>query len=1072
MSRRTVALTLAVLCLCPAAFAQTVEATLSGTVADPTGAIVAGALITATEISQGASRTATANEAGYYSIPDLKPGAYRVTAEAAGFKKEVRTDLELQVKQTARLDFHLTLGAVSDSVQVTAAGVALNTGDATVGQVIQNRAVVELPLNGRNYLELAQLTVGVAPANGSRTGPAGAFAALGQHGYQTRVILDGGDNSSGGSGGQIGREAQAVTPSIDAVQEFKVVTNNNSAEYGFRMGGTVIVSTKAGTNQLHGTLFEFLRNDQLDAANYFAVGQPKPPYRRNEFGGTVGGPVVKDKTFFFFAYDATRTRQSLATISTVPLPAELTGNFAGAGLSPIFDPLTTTKAATGKNTRLQFPGNVIPAARFDAVSSKVGGLYPAPNLGGIANNYYYAGSFADNPNEVDSRVDHIFNSKNRAFARYSRRWNDQATPGPLPLPADGAAWTTLNLQANSLAADLNTTVTPSLDNDFRLGYSTLNTNLGIPATQNLNQQYGIKGLGDYGAFNQQGMAAFIVNGFDSLGSKNSTPNRNNLDLYSLSDDLLKVRGRHAIKFGFGALREGVYRKTAKASRGQLTFDGSYSNNPSASGASGSAMADLLLGDAQKMQVSNLAGETVVSHNYSTYVQDDWRVFDKFTLNLGLRWDMFGAPSYGNSNVSIYRFTPGSPNYQLLYPKDGGDCGCARDWNNFAPRIGFAYQARPTTVIRAGYGIFYGQPDGIADTSGHWFNQAPSFDNISLTGDKAAAPALQVAGGFPAGIINTSVVPAGVAVNVAYNFVPTQYSMQWFVDVQQQLARNSVVTLSYLGSGTRHMNQSINLNQPPPGAGTVASRSPFPFFNTISLNAPIANAAYDAFSAKVEKRYSKGLMLLASYTWSHAIDSAEENLNGSTGQDPENNFDMRNQRSNSIFDLRHRFVSSVVYDLPFAAGKGLLHTALGGWQVAGIMNLYTGTPISPLVSTDNSNTGTTNRPNRTANGALDSSQRSIYRWFDLSAFTVPALYAYGNAGRNILSGPGTRNLDLKIGKTFNFTERWHLQFRAEMFNAFNTPNFLTPNPNIDLPQGGQITSAKSARDIQLGLKLLF
>jgi hypothetical protein len=1070
MPRRSLLLaTAAFILLSSAGFAQTVEATLTGTVLDPSEAVIAGAVVTATEVNQGVTRTANTNEVGYYSIPDLKPGTYRISAAAGGFKTEVRTEVELQVKQTARLDFHLALGAVNDSVQVTAAGVALHTDDSTVGQVVQNRAVVGLPLNGRNYLELAQLTAGVAPANGSRTAASGGFAALGQHGYQTRVILDGVDNSSGGSGGQIGREAQAVTPSIDAVQEFKVVTNNNSAEYGFRMGGTVIVSTKAGTNQLHGTLFEFLRNDALDAANYFAAGQPKPPYRRNEFGGTVGGPVVKDRTFFFVAFDGTRTRQSQATISTVPTPAMLDGNFAG--LNPIYDPLTTAKGSNGKNTRTLFPGNLIPTTRFDAVSSKVARVYPSPNLPG-ANNYYYAGSFSDNPNEVDSRLDHIFGNRNRAFVRYSRRWNDQSTPGPLPLPADGAAWTTLDLQANSLAADLNTTVSASVNNDFRLGYSTLNTNLGIPTSANLNAQYGVAGLQNFGAFNQQGLAAFVVNGFDSLGSKNSNPNRNNLDLYSLSDDLMKVHGRHTIKVGFGVLREGIYRKTAKAARGQLTFDGSYSNNPSAAAGTGSALADLLLGDAQKMQVSNLAGETVVTHNYSAYAQDDWRIFDKLTLNLGVRWDMFGAPSYGNSNVNIFQFTPGTQNYQILYPKDGGDCGCDRTWKNFAPRVGFAYQARPSTVIRSGFGVFYGQPDGIQDTSGRFFNQAPSFNNVTVNGDKAAQPALVVASGFPGSIVNTNVVPQNVGVNAAYRFMATQYAMQWFVDVQQQIARNSVATLTYIGSGTRHIGQSVNVNQPAPGPGTIASRSPFPFFNTISLNSPIANAGYNAFTAKFEQRYSKGLMVLGSYTWSHAIDNAVENLNGSTGQDPENYHDMRNQRGNSIFDLRHRFVGSVVYDLPFAAGKGPVRTAFGGWQVAGILNLYTGTPVAPIVSTDISNTGTTNRPNRIGSGVLDAGRRSVYQWFDLAAFTIPALYTYGNAGRNILFGPGTRNLDVKFGKSFPFRERWKLEFRAELFNAFNMPNFLAPNPNLDLPQGGQITAAKSARDIQLGMKLVF
>lgn len=1062
---RTHWLALTLLSCARLASAQTVEATLSGSIADPSGAAIVAAQVTATETNQGVARTTRTNEAGLYNIANLQPGTYQVTAQASGFKTEVLNGVVLQVQQSARLDFHLTLGAISESIQVSSNAVALHTDDSVVGQVINNQSIVELPLNGRNYLELAQLTAGVAPANGSRTSSVGAFSALGEHGYQTRVVLDGIDNSSGASGGQIGREAQAVQPSIDAVEEFKVVTNNNSAEYGLRMGGTVIVSMKSGTNQFHGTLFEFLRNDAMDAANFFAVGQPKPPFRQNEFGGTFGGPIRKNRTFFFLAYDGTQTRESLATISTVPLPSMLTGIFTGQ--TAIYDPLTTVKNAAGKVTgRTQFPNNVIPISRFDKVSAKLVSLYPSPNLPGIANNYYYPGTYSDNPNEVDSRVDQVINDKNRAFVRFSRRWENQLNPGPMPLPADGAAWTTLVLAADSLAANLNTTLTPSINNDLRLGYSILNTDLGIPTTQNLNSQYGINGLGNYGPYNQTGLAALVINGFNSLGSKTSNPNFNNLSNYQLSDDLLTVRGHHTIRFGFSGLREGIFRKTAKNSRGQLTFDGSYTQNPGVTGTTGLGIADFLLGDANKMQYSNLAGETVKSYNYSAYVQDDWRVSSKLTLNLGVRWDFFGRPTYGATPVSAFQFVPGTQNYTILTPNGHGDCGCNNDLKNFAPRAGLAYQVRPNTVIRSGFGIYYGMADGLQDTMGGFFNEAPTYDAISVTGDKATNPAAVLSAGFPAGVINTTTVPANVTVDSAYRYMATQYSMNWFFDVQQQVGKDSVVTLSYLGSGTRHMIESVNLNQPQPGPGTVASRSPYPAFASVLLNSPITNAEYNGFTAKYEKRYAHGFTVLGSYTWSHAIDNAEEDLNASLGQTPENYLNMQNQRGNSIFDVRHNFVTSLVYDLP---GKGRI---LGGWQVAGIVSLYTGSPFAPIVSTDLQNTGTTNRPNRIGNGNLPSDQQSIHDWFNLAAFTIPAQYTYGNAGRNILYGPGTKNVNVKFGRNFVFAERWKLQFRAEFYNVFNTPNFGTPNPDVDLPQGGQITTAAAARQIQLALKLAF
>lgn len=1052
--------------------AQSSRATLTGNVYDSTGAAVVGAKVVVTATGEGVKYGALTNGAGAYSVPELNPGLYSIRVEASGFKTSETLGLVLEVGETARQNFTLQPGAVAATVEVSGSAVSLDTDDSTVGQVIQNRSVVGLPLNGRNYLQLSLLTVGVAPANGSRTQATGSFSALGQHGSQTRVLLDGVDNSAFMSGGELSYQSQVATPSVDAVQEFKVITDNSSAEYGVRMGGTVVVSTKSGTNDFHGTLYEFLRNNKLDAANYFSGGQAVPPYHRNEFGGVFGGPIRRDKTFFFVSYDGTRTSQGKPTISTVPLPAELQGDFTGQ--PTIYDPATTTS----KGVRQPFQNNKILPTRFDTVAKQIVTLFPAPNLPGAVNNFYFDSPTTDSPTEIDARLDQTFNSKYRAFVRYSHRADNSTNGGPLPLPADGAAWTTLTMSANSVVADLNTAISPTTYNDAVIGYSNLSSVLGIPADTNENAQYGLTGLADFGRFNQTGLAAFSLTGYASLGSKLSNPNLNNFSLVQLSDKVLMSRGNHTITAGLGVAGVQIKRLTAKNARGSLTFDGSYTQDPKNRATTGSAIADLLLGTVNNLKLSNLTGETVTTLNYSAFVEDNWHIALPLTLNLGVRWDLFTRPTYGHTPVDIFQFTPGTQDYQILYPHGTRDCGCSEAWKNFAPRVGLSYQVQPKTVIRSGFAIIYGEPDGIQDTAGGFFNQAPNYDPIAIKGNKTTSPAGLLANGFPAQNYDSTTVPANVNVDVADRYLPNQYTMQWFGDLQQQIGPKSVFTLSYLGSGTRRLVISVDQNQPTLGSGSINSREPYPYFDSISLEAPVGSASYNALTAKVERRYANGLMILGAYTWSHAIDNDVENLNSVSGEGIQNNYDLAAERGNSVFDIRHYFVTSGVYDLPFGEGRrflnrtGWLNQAFGGWQMAGIVTLHSGPPFTPYLSTDIANAGTTNRPNRIGSGTLSSGQRTIQRWFNVADFTLPADYTFGDSGRDILTAPGTRNVDLKIGKDFPLTEKAQLQFRSEFFNAFNTPAFGPPDGEVDLPQGPTITSAGPAREIQLALKLLF
>ncbi|MGH9664625.1 MAG: TonB-dependent receptor domain-containing protein, partial [Bryobacteraceae bacterium] len=696
----------------PALLAQ--QATIRGVVTDSTSSVVPQAAVTVANIATGVAQKVETNTSGVYEVPFLTPGTYRITASKSGFAPATRDNLKLDVQQTARVDFTLAVGQVKQTVEVSAAGALIDSQTSVVGQVIANKNIVELPLNGRNYLGLARLTAGVAPARGSREDGQGAFSAVGQHGSQTNISLDGIDNSSRLSGGILGNEAQIVTPSIDSVAEFKVVTDNNSAEYGTRMGGMVIVSTKAGTNRVHGSLYEFLRNDKLDAVNFFSVGQPKPPYRQNQFGGTVGGPLIHDRTFFFLSYEGTRIRQGQSRVSTVPVAALRSGDFSGS--KPIYDWMTTKVDAAGNASRNPFPGNRIPLNRFDPVASSVIDLYPLPNLPGTVNNNYFSPTQTNDTDQIDTRLDHNFNANNRIFGRYSRRHTERVNPGPLPLPADGGAWATESIYGNSGVMNFDSILSASMNNEFRSGFTRGDTTRDIPWTDNYNQKLGIQGIPDLGSLNQRGMARFQPQGYSQVGAATFWPNYNNLDLFQISDNLLWVHGNHAVKMGFNFFREDLYRQAARFARGFFSFDGSFTQDPAKRGSTGDPMADFLLGTASTSTIGNSNGETAVTHNYSAFIQDDWRITPKLTLNLGARWDMFGPPSFKDLDqtpVSNYVFTPGSQQYQIVRPKDTSDCGCDRDWNNFAPRVGLAYQILPKTVVRSGFGVYYGEPDSIS-----------------------------------------------------------------------------------------------------------------------------------------------------------------------------------------------------------------------------------------------------------------------------------------------------------------------------------------------------------------------
>ncbi|HLJ16425.1 MAG TPA: carboxypeptidase regulatory-like domain-containing protein [Bryobacteraceae bacterium] len=1065
------------------AFAQT--ATVDGIVTDSSQAVIAGALVTITNLDTGLRREAHTNQTGNYTFTQLPIGRYKVDASMAGFSTESRPELKLDVDQVVRLDFTLKPGTLNETVEVSAAAALLDSETATVGQVISNKSIVEMPLNGRNYLSLAALTAGTAPDVGGRTESEGGFAAGGAHAYQMNVQVDGLDNNTIYSGGPIGYQAQAVKPSIDAIGEFKVVTNNLSAEYGGRMGGTVLVTIKSGTNQFHGTAYEFLRNDALDGTNFFAnlSGASKPEYRQNQFGGTLGGPIRKNKLFLFGSFDATRIRSGTSSISTVPTAAEDTGNFSA--IRPIFDPLTTN--GTGASmTRQMFPGDIIPKSRWDPLFPALLALYPTPTNPGIVNNYYFSGVDRDDWNNYDFKGDENFNDNNRLSVRYSRRDLNQYQNGPLPLPADGGLATTTAINSNSFVGSYIRNLSPTMNNELRIGQSRMPTVFDIPYDKPLFDQFGIKGIPktNFASSNNHGLTLFNPSGYAEVGSRAFWPNTNNSYVTQVNDVLFRSAGNHGLKVGFEFMHENVFRVSSRYARGLMTFNREFTADPQNRAATGDGLAEFMLGWAAAGNLGNENGENLMTNSLAAFIQDDWKLSPRLTLNLGLRYDIFFAPTFPDDHVSnfVLDYSQTGPNGRLqeIRPQNGSDCGCQQNFHDLGPRVGLAYRLTNKTVLRSGFGIVYAQEDSFSSQSSRWMNQSPDFVEYSFATIDRINPLLILQNGFPPVQLPATSVPGPAAVGITSQSanMPDQYSEQWFFDLQRELPYDTLMTIGYSGNGAHHMIVPLDYDVPyGPAPSPVASRRNFPYYTAVTRQMPMGNSSYNALVWKMEKRFSKGLSFLSAFTWAHTIDDLQEVGNGTANEGPVVPWNIELNRGNSYLDIRRQWAFSAAYELPFGKGKpwlnhgGIVNALLGGWQVAPLITMRSGIPFTVVTSGGITNAGGADRPNRIGNGTLPSGQQTIYHWFDTSAFVVQPQYTYGNSGRNILFGPNLRNLDLSLSKSFALTETKHLQFRAESFNLTNTPPFGQPNATLNGLGVGQITSAGNPRYIQFALKFI-
>jgi hypothetical protein len=1061
----------------PIATPQIVDtARISGVIRDASGARVANAHIA---LRSGTTEWAISlpdiNE-GRFSTPPLSPGDYELRVEAVGFSPLVR-HIHLEVTQSASVELTLKIGPANETVEVEGAPPLVDAESSTLSNERTGSAIRNLPLNGRNFTELMGLTAGVVNTHTQLTGVLPLAAARGEASYsvnglraeENQFLIDGISNNENHVGLGV-----VIYPPIDAVQEFRMETSAADARYGHGGGGTVNLVIKSGTSRYHGVLFEFLRNSTLDARNFF--DQLKPDFRMNQFGGSFGGPLRPGKepgTFFFVDYEGTRTNQALTYLSTVPTPMMRRGDFSQAP-QRIFDPMSQVSLPEGGFLRYPLSGNVVPLSEIDRIGSRLIDLYPLPSRPGIANNYLYQPSHTVTSDEGDLRLDQRFSHLDSGFLRFSQARGDLFQPGPLPAPAVGGTISGTISQPSYQAVLSDTHLfAATAVNIARLGW----TRVAIRATdinqdQPYSQQIGIPGSNIPGDSSTYGLPNIAVAGAATLGSIGlpATAITNN---YQFDENLGLIRGRHMIQIGGDFTRRQYNAFQTTFRRGMMAFTTAYSSDPASGG--GLGLADLLLGKPISGSLQFIDGMRGLRRSdIAAYIQDDFKVSNRLMLNLGLRYENYVGYPWTEVHNRAYNFLPPSGVVQV------GAGGLSRSGLparslNLMPRAGLAWRVGSQTVFRAAYGIFYSAPQiifpvGIESNPPELMSTAYTNNQFDFIGARPAS----------AGFTRTaSGQIAGAQLDALDPDFRLPYTQQWNASLQHQLTSDTLVSASYVGTVAIHLQGSININQPVPGITPISLRRPFPVFQNILEISDVETSRYHALQLTAEQRVAHGLSFNASYTWSHALDYASANVVPDTPPFMDA-YNRRLDYANADFDIRHRLVASATYQLPIK-GSGILNHAVRGWQVNGILNMYTSLPFTVLSATNTLNIAGRSRASYVgnSNGALSAGARSLQQWFDVSAFSAPAILHFGDVGRNALCGPGTNQLDFSVFKNFalNRDSTRRVQIRAEAFNFTNRPQFNNPLSTIGAPGAGAITSAGSpntfqrmSREVQLAIKL--
>ncbi|MGD0161028.1 MAG: TonB-dependent receptor [Candidatus Sulfotelmatobacter sp.] len=1201
----------------PPLWAQKDDGAIVGLVRDASGAVVMGAKVTVTDVDRGIQVTLTTNEQGEYVASPLKIGRYSVTVEKPGFKKAVAGPVQVNIQDRVGVDVKLEAGAVTEVIIVTGERPQLETETSDLGQVVDSRRINALPLNGRNYAQLALLGTGIAPAEpGSRVETTFGFSAGGARSLQNNFLLDGIDNNAN-LGDVLNGAAYVVQPAVDAIAEFKVETNAYSAEFGRGNGAIMNAVIKSGTNQVHGDLWEFLRNEKLDAINRFdQFGQQ--PYKQNQFGFTLGGPVIKNKMFLFGDYEGLRIRQGLPQLSTVPTQAEIGGDFSAFLSNTPAIALDMNGNPTGQtaldcngnptyqgeifNSRLAqnnfagnpngfcgvpigtagglptniFTGNSGTSTAIDPLGSRLAALFPVSNTTeGGGNNFLSDPERKETENKFDTRFDYTISGKDNFFARFSYGNDSTFLPSPFSNVLDGGGFQdgySDNIAEGLAASELHT-FSNTLINEFRFGFNHLNSHrFNLNYNVNVSQQLNFPGVPfgpDLGGL----PSISFSDGTAGIGASGYQPAIEKQHSYVFTDNLSWTHGRHAAKVGAELRFEQFTIYEPASPRGNMSFGSDFTDNPAAPGSGGEAIATFLLGIPDGGEITSLNNIIYNRQIYAVYGLDDFKVTPRFTLNLGLRYELFTTIKEANNLQGTFDFNslslvvPGGQNTQLT-PTLGSELAIQRngssglinpDLNNFAPRIGFAYQLLDKLVLRSGYGIFYGgQENGPFSNPSPGFNPPffssqvfatpctaasanPNFLDCSISAANSGLPLNVLANGFPSTALSDPNTPS------LYSISPhlvTPYMQQWHLGLEYQLPADTVLEFTYAGSRGLKLFAFYNGNQATPDANAsdpTAPRRPAhevtpgatgdsctlaAYYNTPSLyncnpalDAGIATfrsntqSNYNSLQVRLEKRYSHGLQYEAAYTFAHALDNASSASLGSV-----NNGDFRDQTNpnleygNADFDVRQRFVFSYTYDLPFGRGRlfakdasGIANQILGNWQMSGVFSAATGNyyTATDVVSVSNTDCGGfvgyyCSRPALVGNPNAKPCIPGTL--FNTCAFSdnliTPGIIpqgTFGDAGRNIIEGPGYKTWDTSLVKQFPIHDQMHFEFRAEFFNILNHVNYLfgsfgaisvEPTPlelnaaNLNTlanPQNsnfGYPLAARAPRQIQFALKFYF
>lgn len=1095
---------------------------VTGEVRDASGALVSGAHVTLTETQTNQSNTSETTDGGVFSFSSVKPGHYALTVDATGFKRFIREEIIVLTGERSRIDVALVLGSASDSVTVREDAPLLRTESSSMGQVISNVEIPALPLNGRTFVSLIGLAAGIALPPGS------ALPRLSGSRPRTNEYLYDGISVLQPEPGQV-----AFFPVIDAIQEFNVQTNAAPAEFGRFNGGVVNLTTKSGTNEYHGTAFEFLRNEFLNARNFFApatVASPgKPKFRRNQFGFAAGGPIIHDKTFFFVDYQGTRQNIGRVVTSTVPTVPERGGDFS-ALLGAVVPGKTTTDTNGNvipvrlgmifrPSDHKAYAGNMIPVGTFDPIASELLARFPKPTSSALSNNFSRIGNEPDNQDQFDIRVDHRFSTRDQAFARYSYFKDFTSPVTPLPDGSGAVASTALaagpqDTLAQALALNYLHIFSPVFTNEVRGGYTRRHVERSaLLLSSAASDATGIPGIPTNGAFNNE-LPTFLIAGYQQLGPPANTDSSFRTDVTEIADTAAYVRGRHSIKFGIDNRISRLDVLQPPSPTGSFTFSTLFTNLAGVTG-TGSSLASFLLGQVQQFSI-DIQQKTLQPRAWfqEWFVQDDWKATSKLTLNLGLRYTLNFPSTEANNQGSVFNLNT----QQLQYLGTGGFSRSARElhWKNFGPRIGLAYLLTPKTVVRSGFGITFFDQAGI--TTPFINPQFPFVQTVTQSTLDNVTPAFLLTNGPNVQpIAPTPDAGLGQGVFTVDRKLGSGYVQQWNLAVQREITPNLSVEVAYVGSKATHLGDpDANINQltvqqlaegnslltkvPNPYFGQIPASSslgqpkitnaqllkPFPRFTNVTFfRNNIGNSNYNALQAKVEKRFSHGLTLLFAYTRSKLIDDASSVFDSSIFTGPVANypvadgFNRRLDRDVSAGDIPNATVISGTYDLPFGPGhalhpEGIVGKFTNGWQISAIGSIQSGIPLAVTQTTNfNAFAGFgTQRPNCVGDTSLPADQRTTAKFFNTDAFKIAPQFSLGTCSRNPVRGPAYRDLDMALVKRTAITERLNVDFRAEVFNLTNTPPFNAPNVVDGSSAFGSITSAMDPRVFQLALKFNF